>query len=59
MLGALMSKKIVLAGKGPVTFVARVRASGGVGHDVRAQVEGTREASCADRTDVNVGDLGE
>jgi hypothetical protein len=59
VLGALMSQEIVLAGKGPVALIARVRASGGVGHDVRAQVEGTREASCADRADVDVGDLGE
>lgn len=59
MLGALMSQKIVLAGKGPVALIARIRAGGGVGHDVRAQVEGTRKASCADRADMDVGDFGE
>lgn len=59
VLGTLVSQEIVLASERPVALIARIRAGGRVGHDVRTQVEGARETSCADRANVDVGDLGE
>src|SRR5579871_5472395 len=59
MLGTLVTQPVVLTCKLPVAFVAREGAGGRVSHQMTSQIIRPCKASLTDRTDVDVGDLGD
>jgi hypothetical protein len=58
MLGTLVSQKIMLASKFPMAFITRERPGGGMGHEMRSQVEGSRKSTLTHWTDMDILDLG-
>jgi hypothetical protein len=58
MLGTLVSQKIMLACKLPMALITRERPGGGMGHEMRSQIEGSRKSTLTNWTDMDILDLG-
>lgn len=59
VFSSFMAKKIMLPRKPPMALVAGKRTRRRMCHDVRSQVERPREAALANRTHMDIGNLGD
>lgn len=59
MLGSFMAKKVMLPRKPPMALVAGKGTRRRMCHDVRSQVERPRKAALANRTYMDIGNLGD